>query len=191
MVTSILECSCFRTFFQSLSVYRSQTLLKHALHHFHSNFPLICKKLSWKISLLVRSTILGLLGNTFTADHMYSGHRWEKLPQQVQTLSSQQSKDFREFYSNIPVSRKFWAFRRKRSASWLKYSRIHLAWGMWSFNTRKLLFYNTLPESKSSRVSNTAETSTALLVSQLSMNLQQIEFKNISPSQNRNIRTVW
>ena len=131
MVTSILECSCFRTFFQSLSVYSSQTLLKHALHHFHSNFPLICKKLSWKTSLLVRSTILGLLGNTFTADHMYSGHRWEKFPQQVQTLSSQQSKDFREFYSNIPDSRKFWAFRRKRSASWLKYSRIHLAWGMW------------------------------------------------------------
>ena len=37
-------------------------------------FPLIQDTLSWKTSLLVRSEILGLFGNTFTADHMYSRH---------------------------------------------------------------------------------------------------------------------
>ena len=42
--------------------------------------------MSWKTSPLVTSEILGLFGNTFTADRMYSRHRLEKLPQQVQTL---------------------------------------------------------------------------------------------------------
>ena len=60
------ERSCFRTPFQSQGVHRSQTLLKPSLQQFYSNFPLIQDKLSWKTSLLVRSEILGLFGNTLT-----------------------------------------------------------------------------------------------------------------------------
>ena len=33
--------------------------------------------------------MLGMFGNTFTADHMYSRHRWEKLREKVRTLLSQ------------------------------------------------------------------------------------------------------
>ena len=47
-----------------------------------------------KTSLLVISKILGLFGNTFNADDMYSGLRWEKFLQQVQTLLSQKQKTF-------------------------------------------------------------------------------------------------
>ena len=59
----------------------------------------------WKTSLLVRSEILGLFGNTLTADHMYSGNYWEKVPQQVQTLLSQQPKKFSRIFIGILDSR--------------------------------------------------------------------------------------
>ena len=36
------------------------------------NFPLLLDNLSWKISLLIISEILGLFLNTLTADRMYS-----------------------------------------------------------------------------------------------------------------------
>ena len=45
-------------------------------------------------SPLFRSEIIRLFRNTFTADRMYSRHRWEKLLQQVQTLLSQKEKTF-------------------------------------------------------------------------------------------------
>ena len=48
----------------------------------------------WKTSALVRFEILGLFGNRFTADPMYCRHRWDKFPQQVQTLLSQKVKTF-------------------------------------------------------------------------------------------------
>ena len=54
--------------------------------------------MSWKISSLVRSEILGPFGNTLTADHMDSGHRWEKVREKVQTILSQKrSIHFPEF----------------------------------------------------------------------------------------------
>ena len=64
-----------------------QTLLSQTRpQHFYPNFPLIQDKVSWKPSLLVRSEFLGLFGNPFTANRMYSRERCEKLQQQVQTL---------------------------------------------------------------------------------------------------------
>ena len=52
----------------------SQTLTKTAKRHFSPNFPLIRDILSQKTSFLVRSEILGLLGNTLTTDHMYPSY---------------------------------------------------------------------------------------------------------------------
>ena len=53
--------------------------------------------LSWKTSSLVRSKIRRLFSHTLPADRKYSHHRWDKLPQQVQTLLSQKQKTFFEF----------------------------------------------------------------------------------------------
>ena len=50
--------------------------------------------MSWKKSSLVRFEIIGLFGNTFTADRIYSRRRCEKLPQQLQTLLSQKRRIF-------------------------------------------------------------------------------------------------
>ena len=68
------QSPCFRTPFESQGVHVSQILMKLALQVFYSNFLLILEKLSWKTSLLMRSKILGLFGDTLTADHMYSRH---------------------------------------------------------------------------------------------------------------------
>ena len=59
------------------------------------------------------------------------------------------------------------------------------------FNSRMPLVYNTLPDSKCSWHPNTAETCTAALSPQLSINLEQIEVENISLSHIRNLTTVW
>ena len=50
--------------------------------------------MSWKASLLVRSKMLGLFGNTLTTDHICSRQRWEKLQQQVQTVLCQKGSSF-------------------------------------------------------------------------------------------------
>ena len=47
-------------------------MLKSPSEYLYPKFPLIQDTLSWKTSLLVRSEISGLFGNTLTADHMYS-----------------------------------------------------------------------------------------------------------------------
>ena len=64
--------SCFRTLLESKCFHGSQTLVKPALQHFYPNFQLIWEKLSWNTSLFIRFEILGLFGNTLSADHMYS-----------------------------------------------------------------------------------------------------------------------
>ena len=94
VVTSMPVRSSFRTPFASKRVPRSQTLLEPAQQHFHHNFALILDKLSWKTSLLVRSEILGHFGNSLTAYHMYSRHRWKKLRQKAQMLLSQKRRTF-------------------------------------------------------------------------------------------------
>ena len=79
------ESPFFRTPLGKQRVHGSQTLAKSARWHFYPNFSLIQDKLSLKKSLLVRCEILGLFGNTVTADRMYFHHNGDKLTQQVQT----------------------------------------------------------------------------------------------------------
>ena len=50
--------------------------------------------MSWKKSALVRSKILGLFVNTFTAEYTYSGRNMQTLTQQVQTPLSLKQKIF-------------------------------------------------------------------------------------------------
>ena len=77
--------SCFRAPFKNERVHGFQTVMKPAGEHFYSNFPLFQDKLSWKISFWIRSKMLVLFLNTFTADHMYSRESWEKFLQRLQT----------------------------------------------------------------------------------------------------------
>ena len=55
---------------------------------------------------------------------------------------------------------------------------------------QKLLFKNTLPESTSWWVLNTAEITMAELLSSISINIRHIEFENVSISQMWNPMTV-
>ena len=68
------------------------------------------KKSSWETSLLVRSEILGLFGNTLTADHMNSLHNRDKLPPHNQTALIPKQKtfsecfwDFRNLHKNLSI----------------------------------------------------------------------------------------
>ena len=55
-------------------------------------------KLSWKKSVLVRSKILGLFVNTFTAESTYSRRNMQTFTQQVQTPLSLKQKTFSGFF---------------------------------------------------------------------------------------------
>ena len=77
--------SYFRTRFGKQRVSGFETLLKSARQHYYRMLPRIWDKLSWKISVLVRSEMLGLFVNTLTAEYMHSSRNMQNLPQQLQT----------------------------------------------------------------------------------------------------------
>ena len=82
----MLKRPFFRTPFWNQHVHGSRTLIKSTRRSFFSNFTLIKEKLSHNTAMLVRSEMLGLFGNTLTADHhRYSPHNGDKFLQQVQT----------------------------------------------------------------------------------------------------------
>ena len=54
--------------------------------------------MSWKKSVLVRSKILGLFVNTFTAESTYSRRNMQTFTQQVQTPLSLNEKTFSGFF---------------------------------------------------------------------------------------------
>ena len=129
-------------------------------------------------------------GNTLTADHMYSPRTWEKIHKQVQKLLCEKRKTFSENFIAFPKSTENSAhFERKDQLHSLNLFEFIDPENCGYFNVRNLL--NTFPESKCSRVPNTAECSTAALLSQFSITLGQIELENISRSQIQNLRTVW
>ena len=113
VVTSLSESSCFRGPFQSQGVHGSQTLLKLTLVYFHPTFLKILEKLSIKGSLLVTSHVSGLFGKMLIAHHMHSRHRWEKFPQQVQTLIWKKKDIFLNFIAFLESARNSVNFEEK------------------------------------------------------------------------------
>ena len=69
---------------------------KSARHYYYPIFPWVCDKLSWKKSALVRSKILGLFVNTFTAEYTFR-RNMKTLTQQVQTPLSVNQRHFLDF----------------------------------------------------------------------------------------------
>ena len=88
----------FRTASGNQPVNGKETLLKSARHYYYPIFPWVWDKLSWKKSALVRSKILGLFVNTFTAEYTYSRRNMQTLRQQVQTPLSLKQKTFSGFF---------------------------------------------------------------------------------------------
>ena len=81
--------------------------------------------MSWKKSVLVRSKILGLFVNTFTAESTYSGRNMQTFTQQVQTPLSLKQKTFSGFF--IAFLKSTWNgehFQKKEESSSLSISEI-------------------------------------------------------------------
>ena len=100
-------------------------MLKSARHYYYPIFPWIWDKLSWKKSALVRSKILGLFVNTFTAESTYSRRNMQTLTQQVQTPLSLKQKTLYGFFIAFLKSR--WNgehFLKKGESSSLSISEI-------------------------------------------------------------------
>ena len=70
----------------------SQKLLKSAWQHFHHVFSPHLGKLSWKMSLLAISEILGLFIKTLIADHSYCLCNMENITQPIQMQLSKKQK---------------------------------------------------------------------------------------------------
>ena len=97
--------------------------------------------MSWKTSPLARPEILGLFGKTFTADRMYSRHRWQKLHKQVQTLLSHKRRTFSEIFIAFLESRKNLAhFEKNDQLHSLNNSKVIDSEKCGYFNVLKLLF---------------------------------------------------
>ena len=81
--------------------------------------------MSWKKSVLVRSKILGLFVNTFTAESTYSRRNMQTSTQQVQTPLSLKQKTFSGFF--IAFVKSAWNgehFQKKVESSSLSISEI-------------------------------------------------------------------
>ena len=152
------ESSSFRTSFRSQLVHVSQTLLNSTGHHLHPNFAVIQHTLRQETSLLVRSKIVGVFGNTLAGDHMYSRHNWGKFSQLDKILLSQKGKTFSwTFIAYLESPQNFGRFGEKSELYRLNSSEGIDSEKCGCLNARELLFQNTLREPKCPRVPNTAE----------------------------------
>ena len=192
VVSWMSERSCFRKFYSSQSVHRSQTLLKSAWQDVYHYFPLIQDKLGQKTCLFVRCEILNLFCNTLTADDMYSRHSWGKFLLQVKTPLSQKGKRFFSIFIAFLQSAQNCGHLEKNFELYSLNSWEAIDFKKCGFlNARKLLFQNTLPQSKYSRVLSTAQICLAPPWPKFSINPTQIELENISVSQIWYRMTVW
>ena len=85
--------------------------------------------------------MLGWCGNTLTADPMYSGHRWERFPQQVQTILSQKLRTFSAiFIAFLESAHNFPHFEKKHHLHSLNISEVTDPDKYGYFDARNLLF---------------------------------------------------
>ena len=84
----------FKTPFDSPHAKGSERLLKHGRQHFYLILLSFCRKKSVKMTLLVRSEILGLFVNTLNAGDKYSLRNSKNLTQPIQIQLANQQKTF-------------------------------------------------------------------------------------------------
>ena len=100
--------------------------------------------MSWKKSALVRSKILGLFVNTFTAEYTYSRRNMQTFTQQVQTPLSLKPKTFSGFF--IAFLKSIWNgehFEKKGESSSLIISEIIDSKGGGNLSAWKALLQNS------------------------------------------------
>ena len=96
--------------------------MKSPWQHFYHKFPLILDTLSHKTSVLLRSEVLGLFGNTLTSDHMYSRHYLTELsPTCWNAITSKTENNVWNFYYIFTIYTKSSISWKEISASSLKY----------------------------------------------------------------------
>ena len=153
--------SCFRTSFESQSVCGFQTLLKSGRNRFYPDFPLIQDELSLKRSFWIRSKMERLFVNTLTVDPVYSPHRWEEFPKAVQRqLSWKPRKSSHIFVAFLKSTWNFAHFEKKDQLDGSNILELINSEKCASLNAKKVLFQNTLRESKCSRVPHTSQVCT-------------------------------
>ena len=103
MLLQIQKRACFWKVFGSERVNEYQELLKSAEKYLYPTFPSFSAKLSKKKLILSRSQLLGLLGNTLTANYEYSRSNRENLPLPIQIKLSKKDKPFAAFYRSVLV----------------------------------------------------------------------------------------
>ena len=91
----------FRTHFDSQCVKGFQTYVKSAWQHFHHTFSSLRAKLTWKMSLIVISEIVGLFVKTLTADDEYSLRSSGILLQPIQMQLSKKQVNFFKFFTQF------------------------------------------------------------------------------------------
>ena len=93
----------FRTPFHSQQFKGSETLRESAPQHFYNStfFSSLCRKLSWKICLLVICEISVLLVNTLVADDKYSFCNGEYHPRPIEMQLSKKQKTFSEVFLKV------------------------------------------------------------------------------------------
>ena len=106
---------CFRTALDSQHVTASQILLQSAPQQFYHILLSLWVELSWKISLLVISEILGLFVNTLSPDEECSLGNRDNSSQSGQMPLSKKQETFLEFVAVIlkPISN-FEHFKEKK-----------------------------------------------------------------------------
>ena len=101
--------------------------------------------MSWKKSALVRSKILGLFVNTFTAEYTYCRRNMQTLTQEVQTPLSLKQKTFFQFF--IAFLKSTWNgehFEKKEESSSLSISEIIVSKRGGYLSAWKALLQNSL-----------------------------------------------
>ena len=104
--------------------------------------------MSWKKSALVRSKILGLFVNTFTAEYTYSRRNMQTFTQYIQAPLSLKQKTFSEFF--IAFLKSTWNgehFQKKGESSSLSISEIIDSKRGGYLSALKALLQNSFPES--------------------------------------------
>ena len=104
LVRTLSEKRRFTTRFDSPHVKASQILAKCPWERFYHVFSSLSLKLIWKMSPLVLGGMVGLSGNTLTADGKYFVQNCQNFPRPIEKQWSEKRKSFSEFFVPFLVS---------------------------------------------------------------------------------------
>ena len=144
--------------------------------------------MSWKRSLLFRSEVLGVLGNTLTGDHIYCRHYFRQIFESA--IITKPENVFWIFFTFSESTQNFAQFEKKYHLHSSNISEVIDSEKCGYLNAWKLLFQNSFRESTFSWVLNTADTTMPGLLSELFIDPTDIQLGKISVGEICNLKTV-